>query len=61
MRDDPATIEPVLRDTSDDCLVALAREGGADAIVTSDKDLLEQADLAPPAITPRVACERLGL
>ena len=59
--EDPAAIEPVLRDPTDDYLVALAREGGAEAIVTGDKDLLEHVGLEPPAITTRAACHLLGL
>jgi putative PIN family toxin of toxin-antitoxin system len=55
---DPAT---VLRDRRDDYLVALARAAGADAIVTGDRDLLDHAGLTPSAITPREACEQLGL
>ncbi|HZV75264.1 MAG TPA: hypothetical protein VFF79_16255 [Conexibacter sp.] len=30
-------------------------------IVTGDKDLLEHPGLNPPALTPRAACELLGL
>jgi len=40
--DDPAEPARVLRDPTDDYLVALARESGAEAIVTGDKDLLDQ-------------------
>lgn len=54
--DDPET-EPLLRDADDDYLVALARQSGAEAIVTGDGDLLDHADLDPPAIDPRAACE----
>jgi putative PIN family toxin of toxin-antitoxin system len=61
VREDPFPIEPTLRDPTDDYLVALARESDAEAIVTSDRDLLEHAGLKPPAISPREACERLGL
>lgn len=49
---DPAPIEAATRDADDDYLVALAREHGADWIVTGDKDLLEWDDQTPPAITP---------
>jgi putative PIN family toxin of toxin-antitoxin system len=58
---DPADVEPILRDPTDDYLVALAREAAAEAIVTGDKDLLEHTGLEPPAITARAACELLGL
>jgi putative PIN family toxin of toxin-antitoxin system len=59
--DDPADPPQVLRDPKDDYLLALAREAGANAIVSSDKDLLEHPGLDPQAITAREACERLGL
>lgn len=44
-----------------DYLVALARAAGADAIITGDRDLLDHEGLDPPALTPRQACELLGL
>ncbi len=37
----------------DDYLVALARAGGAHAIVTGDRHLLDMEDLRPRALTPR--------
>lgn len=37
---DPLTIEPILRDPTDDFLVALARTAEVQAIVTGDRDLL---------------------
>ncbi len=49
---DPESIVAETRDPDDDYLVALAREHGADWIVTGDKDLLEWDDQTPPAITP---------
>lgn len=58
---DPVSPPRVVRDASDDYLVALARAAGADAIVTGDPDLLDHEGLDPPALTPRHACERLGL
>lgn len=58
---DPDAPEPVLRDSNDDYLVALARTAGAEAIVTGDRDLLEHPGLVPPAITTRAACELLEL
>jgi uncharacterized protein len=60
MRDDPVDPEPVLRDPSDDYLLALAQAGEAEAIVTGDKDLLDHADLRPPAIRAREAVDRLA-
>lgn len=59
--EDPVDIQAVLRDPEDDYLVALAREAEAEAIVTGDRDLLDHADLDPPAINPREACELVGL
>jgi putative PIN family toxin of toxin-antitoxin system len=58
---DPVTIEPILRDPTDDFLVALARTARAQAIVTGDHDLLDHPDLRPRAIDARSACELLGL
>ncbi len=58
---DPRDPPSVLRDPSDDYLVALALTCRAHAIVSSDKDLLEHPGLHPPALSPRGACELLGL
>lgn len=60
-REDPRDIEPLLRDPDDDYLVALARECGAGAIVSGDRDLLDHPDLQPPAVDARAACRLLGL
>ena len=59
--DDPGDPPELLRDPNDDYLVALARESGAEAIVSGDKDLLDHPDLEPPAIGARAACRLLGL
>jgi putative PIN family toxin of toxin-antitoxin system len=61
MLDDPADPEPLLRDPTDDYLVALARAAEAEVIVTGDKDLLDHPGLRPLAINARQACELLGL
>lgn len=61
MLPDPIVVPAVLRDPADDYLVALAISAHAEAIVTGDRDLLDHADLAPPAWTPRAACESLGI
>lgn len=61
MFNDPADPPAVLRDPADDYLVMLAREAGAEAIVTSDHDLLDHGGLNPPAIDPRTACRLLAL
>ena len=58
---DPRDPPPLLRDPTDDYLVALARTARARAIVTGDKDLLEHPGLHPPALTARAACELFGL
>lgn len=59
--EDPSDPPRVLRDPTDDYLIALATTAGAEAIVTGDKDLLEHPDLRPPALTPREAVKQLGL
>lgn len=61
MLDDPANPAAVLRDPDDDYLVALARAADAEAIVTGDRDLLDHAQLKPPAIDARAACKLLAL
>lgn len=58
---DPPVVRSVLRDPNDDFLVALARAGEAEAIVSGDADLLDHDGLHPPAIHARAACELLGL
>lgn len=58
---DPVSPAPLLRDADDDYLVALARAGRADGIVSGDRDLLDHAGLSPRAIDARTACERFGL
>jgi putative PIN family toxin of toxin-antitoxin system len=60
--DDPKDVAPTLRDPEDDYLLALARVAEAEAVVSGDKDLLDHAEkLEPRAISPRAACELLGL
>lgn len=60
--EDPPAIDPTLRDPADDYLLTLAREAGAELIVSGDRDLLDHAgELGPPAMSPRAACEMLGL
>lgn len=61
MREDPTEVEALLRDPDDDYLVALAREAGVEAVVSGDKDLLDHAGLEPPVLSPREACELVGL
>jgi putative PIN family toxin of toxin-antitoxin system len=58
---DPKNPPSVVRDPTDDYLVALALTARARAIVTGDKDLLDHPGLHPPALTVRAACELLGL
>ena len=57
---DPAEVEATTRDVDDDYLVALAREHGADYIVTGDKDLLEWPDQRPPVLAPAAFAELVG-
>lgn len=52
---------PILRDRSDDYLVHLARQAGAEYIVSGDTDLTDERTLSPAAVTPRQAVDRLGL
>lgn len=61
MFDDPVDPPAVLRDPTDDYLIALAQKAGAEAIVTSDGDLLDHEGLNPPSIDPRAACKLLAL
>lgn len=58
---DPVDPPSVLRDPTDDFLVAVARVGRAEAILSSAQDLLDHAGLIPPALDARQACEVLGL
>jgi putative PIN family toxin of toxin-antitoxin system len=58
---DPTEALALIRDPDDDYLVALARIGGAEAIVSGDKDLLDHPGLEPPALDARDACKLLGL
>ena len=53
---DPEPGAAVLRDADDDYLVYLARHVGAEFIVSGDADLTD-ADIDPPAITPRAALD----
>jgi uncharacterized protein len=60
--EDPADVEPTLRDPKDDYLLALAQQADAEAIVTGDKDLLDHTEqLDPRVIGLREACELLEL
>lgn len=61
MWEDPKEVDAILRDPKDDYLLALAREAGAEAIVSGDRHLLDHPGLEPPAIDAREACELLGL
>jgi putative PIN family toxin of toxin-antitoxin system len=61
MLSDPIDPEELLRDATDDYLVALALTAKAEFIVSGDGDLLEHIGLEPPAVTARNACELLEL
>ncbi len=56
---DPGEVSPLTRDRADDYLIALAREHGADLIVSGDKDLLEWSEQTPPVIAPAAFLEML--
>jgi uncharacterized protein len=60
--DPPRPHPAVCRDPRDDYLVALARSGGADALVTGDLDLLaiDASQVNIDILTPRQLVERLG-
>ena len=57
---DPAAVESTTRDVDDDYLVALARENGADYIVSGDKDLLEWSEQRPPVLAPAAFAALVG-
>ena len=50
--DDPPVARVVRTDPKDDYLVAIAREAGAQVIVSGDRHLLDLERLDPPAMTP---------
>lgn len=58
--DDPPDPPPVSPDSSDDCLIALARAARAEAIVSGDSHLTQLADPTPPVLTPRQFVEQLA-
>ena len=49
---DPDVIPPLVRDSNDDYLIALARGHGAECIVSGDRDLLEWEAQCPPVVAP---------
>ena len=49
---DPGMITPLVRDSKDDYLIALARGHGAEFIVSGDRDLLEWEEQRPPVVAP---------
>jgi putative PIN family toxin of toxin-antitoxin system len=57
--DDPPAERVVPDDPDDDYLVALARAGRAQVIVTGDRHLLDLETLRPPALDPRRFLELL--
>jgi len=57
---DDAPAQPGLTsDPADDYLVALAREAGADFLVSGDQHLTGLVDALPPVLTPRQFRDRL--
>jgi uncharacterized protein len=57
--DDPPEPAALTADPDDDYLIALARAGGADYLVSGDRHLTELADADPPVLTPRQFLELL--
>ena len=56
----PTRVEAVSRDAGDDLVLAAAREGRADYVVTGDRDLLDLGRYGSVAIlTPRAFLDRL--
>jgi uncharacterized protein len=53
MLDDPDIVEGATRDPDDDYLIALARDAGADMMVSVDKDLLVESSEELPVLNPR--------
>lgn len=51
--DDPPEPAALTPDPDDDYLIALARAGGADYLVSGDRHLTELPDPDPPVLTPR--------
>lgn len=58
--EDPADPPPATPDPGDDYLVALARSGRADVIVSGDRHLTGRQDFRPPVLTPRRFIARLA-
>lgn len=57
---DPSAIEALNRDPDDDYLIALARHGRADWLVTGDPDLLDVENAPTPIVSPRAFLRELG-
>lgn len=56
---DPTDLTDInCRDPNDAYLLGLARQAGADALVSGDRDLTELNDPSPPVLTPAAALER---
>jgi uncharacterized protein len=58
--DPPRPYPAICRDPDDDYLIALARAGVVDALLTGDRDLLELEDVGVAVITLRALVERLA-
>lgn len=58
--DDPPAMPGVSPDPDDDYLIALARGGGADYLVSGDRHLLDLPNPEPPVLTPREFLDLLG-
>lgn len=56
---DPVGVDGIeCRDPDDAYLIALARQSGADAVVSGDRDLTELDDPQPPVLTPAAVLDR---
>ncbi len=60
LHEDPTVGPPITRDRDDDYLIALARQTGADAIISGDRDLLDWPEQTPPVLTPATFDARLS-
>ena len=60
MIDDPPAPAALTADPDDDYLIALARAGGADYLVSGDRHLTDLQDPEPPVLTPRQFLELLA-
>ena len=58
---DTAPSQALTGDPKNDYIVLVARQAGADAIVSGDPHLLEMPNPDPPVLSPREFLDQLGL